>query len=57
MKALLSQWKANAQQDKEDPAYQQGLEQALKVLDKSASLPEMVAKLRRLEMQSVPSSS
>ena len=57
MKALLSQWKANAQQDKESPAYQQGLDQALKVLDKSASLPELVAKLRRLETQSVPSRS
>ena len=57
MKALLSQWKANAQKDKEDPAYQNSLEQALKVLDKSASLPELVAKLRRLETQSVPSSS
>ena len=51
MKALLSQWKANAQKDKEDPAYKQGLDQALKVLDKSASLPELVAKLRRLETQ------
>ena len=57
MKALLSQWKADAKESKMSPGYQRGLDQALEVLNRSASLPELVAKLRRLEQESVANNS
>ena len=49
MKALLSQWKALAEQEKGNPAYPKALGKALQVLDKSASPKELVEKLRELE--------
>ena len=50
MMALLGQWKALAMQEKNpDPTYPDGLNRAINVLEKSASVPELLAKLRRLE--------
>jgi hypothetical protein len=52
MKALVSQWKLLADQEEGDPAYPAALGRALNVLDRSASLPEFLAKLRHQERQS-----
>ena len=50
MMGLLKQWQALALQEKSpDSEYPEALNQAIKVLEKSASVPELVAKLRRLE--------
>lgn len=49
MKALVSQWKLLADQERGDPAYPAALGRALNVLDRSASLPEFLAKLRHAE--------
>ncbi len=46
MKAVLAQALALSEQEKGDPAYPQALKQALQVLDKSASVPEFLHKLR-----------
>jgi hypothetical protein len=51
MKALLSQWKALADQEKGDPRYPAALGRALQILDRCASLPEFLAKLRLQEQQ------
>ena len=51
MRIVLEQWKANAEQDNIDPAYQASLDRALKVLDKSMSVPQMIQKLKQQEKQ------
>ena len=49
MKALVAQWKMLADGEKGDPAYPEALGRALQVLERSASVPEFLAKLRREE--------
>jgi hypothetical protein len=55
MRSLLRTWLRLSQQEgNPEGEYPKGLQRALKVLDKSASLPEMLAKLRRQESQESP---
>ena len=52
MKALLSQWKALAEQEKGgDPAYPKSLGLAIRTLDKSASVKDLITKLKKSERQ------
>jgi hypothetical protein len=52
MKGLLATWLTLCQQEgNPEGEYPQALKRALKMLDKSASLPEMLAKLRLQESQ------
>ena len=49
MRALLSQWEVLAKQEKGDPAYQQSLAKALRILEKSSTTAEMITKLKQSE--------
>ena len=51
MAALLNQWKSLAEKEKGSKEYPEALNKALKVLNRSASLPEFLAKLRKEEQQ------
>lgn len=52
MNAVLTQWLALAKQDKLDktePEYVKGLETAISVLKKAASVPAAIAELKKME--------
>ena len=52
MRALLEQWKANAEQEKGgDPNYPKSLGRALKLLDKSISVKQLIEKLKKTPTQ------